>query len=223
MRSGVLATGGIQSNEIMRKTTTRNRLFLQRCPWNRRGGLERHNSFILAAYLLPQYRLLLKITAVVQGCWSLFFTLKQTHWMASLLYIVFFISTEVVYLQRWHGCWHMKLLLSWHVLCTPYNHAPCHFMQSRICKVHACLAVICHLHFWQNECNLLRAPGVIEKVVLKTVKTLELFKFYVNEGPPWKGAIKIKVILKGRTLVVCGTSAAKIQMWPLPRYSCGWK
>ena len=37
------------------------------------------------------------------------------------------------------------------VLCTPYNHAPYHFMQSHICKVYACLAVTCHLHFWQND------------------------------------------------------------------------
>ena len=29
------------------------------------------------------------------------------------------------------------------VLCTPYNHAPCHFMQSHIRKVYACLAVTC--------------------------------------------------------------------------------
>ena len=41
------------------------------------------------------------------------------------------------------------------VLCTPYNHGPCHFMQK--CKVYACLAVTCHLHFWQNDQDLLRA------------------------------------------------------------------
>ena len=29
------------------------------------------------------------------------------------------------------------------VLCTPYNHAPCHFMQSHIRKVYTCLAVTC--------------------------------------------------------------------------------
>ena len=46
------------------------------------------------------------------------------------------------------------------VLCTPYNHAPCHFMQSHICKVYACLAVTCHLHFWQNDRDLLRATVV---------------------------------------------------------------
>ena len=42
-------------------------------------------------------------------------------------------------------------------LCTPCNHAPCHFMQSHIRKVYACLAVTCHLHFWQNDRGLLRA------------------------------------------------------------------
>ena len=46
------------------------------------------------------------------------------------------------------------------VLCTPYNHAPCHFMQSHIRKVYACLAVTCHLRFWQNDLGLLRATAV---------------------------------------------------------------
>ena len=42
---------------------------------------------------------------------------------------------------------HQQLLPSRRVLCTPYNHALCHFMQSHICKVYACLAVTCHLRF----------------------------------------------------------------------------
>ena len=46
------------------------------------------------------------------------------------------------------------------VLCTPYNHAPCHFMQSHVRKVYACLAVTCHLRFWQNDRGLLRATAV---------------------------------------------------------------
>ena len=54
----------------------------------------------------------------------------------------------------------MKLLPSRRVLCTPYNHAPCHFMQSHIRKVYACLAVTCHQHFWQNDRDLLRATAV---------------------------------------------------------------
>ena len=51
----------------------------------------------------------------------------------------------MVYLQRWHGWCHMKLL------------------PSR--KVYACLAVTCHLHFWQNDRDLLRATAVTSGVV----------------------------------------------------------
>ena len=45
----------------------------------------------------------------------------------------------------------MKLLPSRRFLCTPCNHATCHFMQSRIRKVRVHLAVTYHLHFWQND------------------------------------------------------------------------
>ena len=55
---------------------------------------------------------------------------------------------------------HETAAVSAQVLCTPYNHAPCHFMQSHIRRVHACLAVTCHLHFWQNYRDLLRATAV---------------------------------------------------------------
>ena len=55
---------------------------------------------------------------------------------------------------------HETAAVSVQVLCTPYNHAPCHFMQSHIRKVYACLAVTCHLHFWQNDRDLLRATAV---------------------------------------------------------------
>ena len=72
----------------------------------------------------------------------------------------FWLSIEVVYLQRWHGWRHMKLLPSRCVLCAPYNHEPCHFMWSHIHNVHAYLAVTCHLHFWQNHWGLLHATVV---------------------------------------------------------------
>ena len=81
------------------------------------------------------------------------------EWLAYFI-ARFLISTEVVYLQCWHGWCHMNLLPSRRVLCTPYNHAPCHFMQSHIRKVCACLAVTCHLHFWQDDRDLLRATAV---------------------------------------------------------------
>ena len=101
---------------------------------------------------------------------ALFLALEQTHcarmwfYMSEKLFIArFWISTEVVYLQRLHGWCRMKLLPSRHVLCTPYNHAPCHFMQSHISKVNVCLAVTRHLHFWQNDWDLLRATAVTRR------------------------------------------------------------
>ena len=85
-------------------------------------------------------------------------------YMSEYLFIArFWISTEVVYLQHWHGWCHKNLLPSRRVLCTPYNHAPCHFMQSHIHKVYACLAVTCHLRFWQNDRGLLRATAVTRR------------------------------------------------------------
>ena len=55
---------------------------------------------------------------------------------------------------------HETAAISAQVLCIPCNHAPCHFMQSHIRKVYACLAVTCHLHFWQNDRYLLHATAV---------------------------------------------------------------
>ena len=50
--------------------------------------------------------------------------------------------------------------ISAQVLSAPYNQAPRHFMQSHTRKVYACLAVARHLHFWQNDRDLLRAAAV---------------------------------------------------------------
>ena len=65
---------------------------------------------------------------------------------------------------------HETAAVSAQVLCTPYNHAPCHFMQSHIRKVYACLAVTCHLHFWQNDRGLLvlRATAVTSVLRVKS-------------------------------------------------------
>ena len=52
--------------------------------------------------------------------------------------------------------------VSVHVLCTPYNCAPCYFMQSHIHKVYACLAVTCHLRFWQNDRDFLHATAITQ-------------------------------------------------------------
>ena len=46
-----------------------------------------------------------------------------------------------------------------------YTIQPCtrlwrHFIQSHIGRAYVCLAVTCHLHFWQNDRDLLRATAV---------------------------------------------------------------
>ena len=101
----------------------------------------------------------------------LFSAFEQTHctrmWfcMSEWLFIVFFlfsflihqngVLTVLVWLVP-----HETAAVSALVLCTPYNHAPCHFMQSHIRKVHAYLAVTCHLHFWHHDQGLLRAAVI---------------------------------------------------------------
>ena len=119
---------------------------------------------------------------------ALFTALEQTHLRSHVIlhewrafYGAFFwISTEVMYLQRWHGWCHKKLLPSRRVLCTPYNHAPCHFMQSHIRKVYACLAVTCQLRFWQNDRGLLRATAVTRGVGADTEIRVS------TESWPWR-------------------------------------
>ena len=102
---------------------------------------------------------------VVDDCFYevLLSILEQTHCACMWFYmrdlLVFNIHWSGV-LMRWHGWCHMKLLPSQCILRMLYNHAPCHSMQSHIRHVHACLAVTCHLHFWQNDRGLLDAPAV---------------------------------------------------------------
>ena len=87
-------------------------------------------------------------------------SLEQTHCARMRFYMSnelgffiahFWISTKVVYLQRWWLVPHETAAVLAQVLCTPYNNAPCHFMQSHMRKVYACLAITCHLHFWRND------------------------------------------------------------------------
>ena len=59
---------------------------------------------------------------------------------------------------------HETAAVSAHVLCTPYNHAPVYSITSCeatcIRRLHMCLDVTCHLRFWQNDRDLLRATAV---------------------------------------------------------------
>ena len=46
------------------------------------------------------------------------------------------------------------------ILCTPYNYAPCHFMQRHLRKMYVCLAATSHLRFWLTNQGLLHATAV---------------------------------------------------------------
>ena len=119
----------------------------------------------LDSHTAPElWLLMLMLIAFIQRCSPLSSRSLRSQLIST--WVNSFLSTEVVYLQRWHGWCYMKLQPSRRKFCVhhttmqPYNHAPCHFMQSHIRKVYACLAVICHLHFWQNDRDLLRATAV---------------------------------------------------------------
>ena len=58
---------------------------------------------------------------------------------------------------------HETAAVSAQVLCTPYNHAPCHFMQSHIRKVYACFT------------GILKGNRTDEASWLENVKTVQLF------------------------------------------------
>ena len=71
---------------------------------------------------------------------------------------IIILSTKVVYLQRYLIITllvpHETAAVSPQVLCTPYIHAPVYsvtFFQSDLHRVHVCLTVTCHLHFWQDR------------------------------------------------------------------------
>ena len=90
------------------------------------------------------------------------------EWLASSFFGAFWISIKVVYIQ-------CCLVVTWLVpretaavsARSGYTVQPCtiimscYFLQSHICRVHACLAGTCHLHFWQNDWDLLCATAVM--------------------------------------------------------------
>ena len=103
----------------------------------------------------------------------------------------FWISTQMVYLQ---SC----LVLTWlvpretaavlaHFMFTIQPCTSHHSMQNHISKVHACLAVTCHLHFWQNNWNLLHATVVTQEWnrYQNTSQQLKKKKKKEKEGQTW--------------------------------------
>ena len=99
------------------------------------------------------------------------------NWSLSLF------SARFEYLQKWrtynavwllHGRCHMKLLPSLHMFSvhhTTMHHVTsepctmsCYLMQNYIRREYVCLAVTCHLHFWQSGWAFLRAATVTREL-----------------------------------------------------------
>ena len=104
----------------------------------------------MIAYIALFSALLSRLTALAYG----------STWVTSFLQRVLNIHRSCVLTALAWLVPHETAAVSVQVLCTPYNHALCHIMQSHIPKVYACLGVTCHLHFWQNDRDLLRATAV---------------------------------------------------------------
>ena len=102
-------------------------------------------------------------------CIALFSALEQTHcvfapsesiWVTVAFYSAFWISTEVCIQHCLVVTWLVPCKAAAILVCSVYTIRPwtvsLHFMQSQIHRVHAYLAVTCHLNFWQNDQDLLR-------------------------------------------------------------------
>ena len=110
----------------------------------------------MIAYTALFSTLLSRLTALACG------STRVTSFSYSAFFFFFFLNIHrsgVLTALAWLVP-HETAAVSAQVLCTPYNHALCHFMQSHIRRVYACLAVTCHLRFWQNDRDLLRATAV---------------------------------------------------------------
>ena len=117
-----------------------------------------------------------KIHHVKSCCWSFFMSHYSplSSWLADLHVILNeWLAFHSSFLNiHWSGVltvllgcymagamWNCCLLGMFCVYHTTMHHVN-HFMQSHVRRVHVCLAVTCHLHFWQNGCDLLHATVV---------------------------------------------------------------
>ena len=83
----------------------------------------------------------------------------------AMTYIIIIILKRISRAPIYHTRWQHRALYNIHVHARRHSPSPVPWISddrllSHICKVHACLVVTCHLHFWQNDRDLLRATAV---------------------------------------------------------------
>ena len=114
------------------------------------SGVFLYSAIICFQTLLCSSRMWFWMTVALQSTsnihWSGVLTVTAQFWVVTWL-----VQCEIVAILA-------------RVLRTSYNHAGLqpgsHFLQSHIHRVHVCLTVICHLHFWQNGWGHLHATAV---------------------------------------------------------------
>ena len=153
---------------------------------------------MMIAYIVLFSVLLSRLTA--RACGS--------TWVTSFvaLFLFYIHRSDVLTALAWLVP-HETAPISAKVLCTPYNHAPCYFMQSHIRKVYACLAVTCHLHFLQNNRDLL---------VLHATAVTRGWNGYWNKSQYRKSTLEKKILLPLQQ----GFEPATFQSWV--RHSNHW-
>ena len=111
--------------------------------------------------------------------------------------------------------WQRYLLVAWlvlretaavsaQVMCTPLNHTPG--------MMHVCLAVTCHLHFWQNDQDLLRAAAVSRE--WSTYQTDTEISVSADSWP-WRRNI-LSPVLRGLEPETFRSQVLRSNHWTLP-------
>ena len=156
-------------------------------------------DWLMNAYIVLFSAFLSRLTALACGS-----TFRVTRFFLAHF---FWISTEVVYLQCWHGWCHMKNQLSRHKFCvhhtTMYHVTSC--KATCIRTVYACLGVTCHLHFWQNDRDLLRATAVTWG-----------WNRYRNKSQHRKLTLEKKIFLQGFESATFQSRVWRSNHWAIP-------
>ena len=112
------------------------------------------------------------------------------------------------------GYWQHCLVVAWLVprktasvseLCTSLQ---CHFIQSHIGRMYVSLAVTCHLHFWRNDRDLLRATAVTRG-----------WNGYRDKSQHRKMSLEKKILLPLLPGLVPGTVRSRVRCsnhWAIP-------
>ena len=117
-----------------------------------------------------------------------------------------------------HGWCHVKLLLSWHMfrVChTTMHQFTVSSYSNPHTQVHSCLAITCHLYFYQTDCDVLDATAATQA-----------WSRHQNKSQHRKLMLKKKILrqfLPGSKPIACQSHVqhSTTELFPLPSVS-GW-